>query len=269
MSDARNIGIPTGRESAFSSVTGSLEQLGLAAVVLRSCLALYLGILLGRARLDLPAFSISLRQAGLSILPAITVVTAAVGLILGDQTASVLIRLDLPGLILLSITYGVVMELMPILVGVLVAGRAGVALTVRQATLLSSGEIDGLRANGVDPIQFTVGPTLLAMLLMSFAFVVWGTLVTISAALLWLWGSAGVPPALFLDALRHALTPADLLLGMGKPLVFALLIALIATVNGIMARRGPGGIGRAATRTMIGGIAAILLADLIFVIFGD
>ena len=49
------------------------------------------------------------------------------------------------------------MELVPILVGILVAGRAGVALAVRQATLVVSGQMDGLLVTGTNPIQFTLG----------------------------------------------------------------------------------------------------------------
>lgn len=230
-------------------------------------MGLYLRILAGRGRLDMPAFAGALRQAGLSILPAITLVTAAVGLILGNQTESILEQFDLPGLILLPISYAAVMELVPILVGILVAGRAGLALAVRQATLAVSGEMDGLLVNGIHPLQFTVGPVLLAMLLMSFAFAVWGSLVTFGAVFLWLWGVAGVPPALFLDALQRALSPGDLVEALGKPLIFALLIALIATVNGTMAGRDPEGVARAATRTMIGAVTAILLTDLLFILF--
>jgi phospholipid/cholesterol/gamma-HCH transport system permease protein len=107
---------------------------------------------------------------------------------------------------------------------------------------------------------------LLAMLLMSFAFAVWSTLVTFASAFLWLWAAAGVPPALFLDAVRRSLGPAELLEAMVKPPVFALLVALVATVNGTLARRGPRGPTRAATRTMIGAVTAILLTDLAFVL---
>jgi phospholipid/cholesterol/gamma-HCH transport system permease protein len=186
-------------------------------------------------------FAASLRQAGLSILPAITLVSLSVGLILGHQVDAVLVQLDLPGLVLLTVTYAVVMELMPILVGILVAGRAGVALAVRQATLTVTGEMDGLLASGIHPIQFTVGPVLLSMLLMSFAFVVWGTLVTFAAAGAWLWGMAGISPAMFFEALTRALSVGALIEALVKPLLFALLIALIATVNGT----GAGGIRRA------------------------
>lgn len=248
-------------------VGGWLEALGLAAVTLAGCLGLYWRILIGRARLDLPSFAAALRQAGLSMVPAITLIAAALGLILGNQTQAVLARLYLPGLALLPITYLVVIELVPILVGILVAGRAGVDLAVRQATLAVRGEVDGLLVQGIDPLELTTGPVLLAMLLMSFAFAVWATLVTFVATFLWLWVAAGISPVLFVDALQRALTPQDLLEAIGKPLIFALLVALIATVNGIAAGRDPGGIARAATSTMIGAVVAILVVDLVFTLW--
>ncbi len=257
----------TDPDRPFSGPTGWVEQVGLATLALLSCLWLYVRILAGRARLDVPALAWSLRQSGLSILPAITLVAAAVGVILGRQTQSILESLNLPGLVLLSITYAIVIELVPVLVGILVAGRAGVALAVRQASLAVSGEADGLLVQGIDPIQFTMAPVLLAMLLMSFAFAVWGSLVTFVAAFLWLWINANIPPALFLDSLTRTLGPMDLLEAIGKPMLFALLIALIATVNGTAAGRDPQGIGEAATRTMIGAVAAILIADLAVILW--
>lgn len=262
MARTRQIGWRESPAGPFAGPTGWIEGIALAALTLVGCLGLYGRILLGRAQLDLPAFAAALRQSGLSILPAVTLVAAAVGAILGHQTEAILGRFNLPGLVLLPITYGLVMELTPVLVGILVAGRAGVALAARQATLLVTGEVDGLLLSGVHPIRFTVAPVLLAMLLMSFGFVVWLSLVTFAAAFLWLWVQAKIPPALFLDALAQTLTPSDLLEALGKPLLFAVLIALIATVSGTAAGRDPQGIGEAATRTMIGAVAVILVADL-------
>jgi phospholipid/cholesterol/gamma-HCH transport system permease protein len=245
---------------------GALQQLGLAGIALRDCLSLYLRILVGRESLDLPALAAALRGAGLSVLPALTLVSAAVGVILGAQTESFLGRFDLPGLVLLSIGYIVSVELAPILTGILVAGRAGVALAVRQATMLAGEELDGLLICGIDPVQFTLGPTLLAMLVMSFAFAVWSSLIAFAAAGIWLWTMAGIGPALYLDALRASFEPGDLMAAFLKPPVFALIIALIATVNGNLAGRDPRGASRAATRTMIGAVTAILLADVLFVL---
>lgn len=250
----------------FRGPRGWIEGIGLAAVTLASCLDLYLKILLGRARLDLPAFTASLRQAGLSILPAITLVMASIGLILGHQVDAILRDFDLPVLVILTVTNAIVMELLPVLVGILVAGRAGVALAVRQATLTATGEMDGLLVSGVHPIQFTVGPVLLVMLLMSFAFVVWGTLVTFAAAGGWLWVMTGVSPALFIEILTKGLSTGALVEALVKPLLFAVLIALIATLNGIGAGRRAGGVAGAATGTMIGAVTAILVTDLLYII---
>jgi len=255
---------PAGTES---EAPGWIERLGLAAITLKLCLEHYAGILIGRERLDLPMFTAALRQAGLSMLPAITLVMAAAGVILGRQAAAVLQDFNLPSLVLLSISYAVITELIPLLVGIMVAGRAGVALAVRQASLVVSGQMDGLLVSGVNPIKFTTAPVLLAMLVMSFAFAVWGSLVTLGTALLWLLSVTDVDPADLLDALRTALTPADLAKAIAKPMTFALLIALIATSYGSTAGRDPEGISDAATRTMIAGVTTILLVDLGFALW--
>jgi phospholipid/cholesterol/gamma-HCH transport system permease protein len=246
--------------------TGPLEELGLAWLVLTRCLSHYLRVLVGREGLDLPAFAAALRQIGLTVLPAISLVALALGLILASQAERVFIDLDLPRLPILSLGVALVLELVPILVGILVAGRAGVALAARQAGLIVSGEMDGLTVSGLDPIPFTLAPVLLAMLLMSFALTVWVGLLTCLALVAWLWGRAGVPPALFVDALRQTVQPGDLAEALAKPLIFAVVIALIASVCGLSAGRDPDGPGRAATRTMIGAVTAILLTDLVFVL---
>ncbi|MCG6942647.1 MAG: ABC transporter permease [Thiohalocapsa sp.] len=258
-----------GPPSTLGGPLGWLAGVGLAWRTLLECLTLYGNIIIGRERLDLPAFTAALRQAGLSILPAVTLVTAALGVILGRQAGKVLESFNFPGALLFTITYAVVIELVPILVGVLVAGRAGVALAVRHATLVVTGQMDGLLVSGINPIRFVTGPTLLAMLAMSFAFLVWGSLVTVGAAYLWLFFFSDVPPYQLIDAVRSTLGPGDVREAVTKPLVFAVVIALIATVNGTVAGRDPEAIGEAATRTMIAAVTSILLIDLLFVLWPE
>ncbi|WP_295542294.1 ABC transporter permease [uncultured Thiohalocapsa sp.] len=268
-SPKRRRGLPSAQSAIGGGVLGWLAGIGLAARTLLECLALYGSIILGRGRLDLPAFTAALRQAGLSILPAVTLVAAALGVILGRQAVSVLQNLNLPGVLLYTMTYAVVLELVPILVGVLVAGRAGVALAVRHATLVVTGQMDGLLVSGINPIRYVTGPVLLAMLLMSFAFLVWGSLVTVGTAYLWLFLFSDVPPYQLLDAVRNTLGANELREAIAKPLVFAAVIALIATVNGTIAGRDPELIGAAATRTMIAAVTSILLIDLLFVLWPE
>ena len=269
MTPARFHGLRRTPSSSFSGPVGWLAGAGLAWRSLLECLALYGNIVIGRERLDLPAFTAALRQAGLSILPAVTLVAAALGLILGRQAGTVLESFNFPGVLLFTITYAVVLELVPILVGVLVAGRAGVALAVRHASLVVTGQMDGLLVSGINPIRFVTGPVLLAMVVMSAAFVVWGSLVTVGTAYLWLFLVADVPPYQLIDAVRSTLGPFDVREALAKPFVFAVVIALIATVNGTIAGRDPEAIGEAATRTMIAAVSSILLIDLLFVLWPE
>ena len=250
----------------FSGPTGALQRLGLAARALASCVGLYVDILLGRERLDLPALAHWLRVGGLSMLGSISLLSGALGMILAIQVEHALATLNLPSLMLGALTVGVVHHLVPVLVGVLVAGRVGVAMAARQAAMLGSGELDGLLINGIDPIRFTLGPALLAMLAMSFALSVWGIGITLASAFLWLQASSAISPALFVDVLTDTIAPRDLVAAFGKPMLFALLIGLIATVNGSSVGRDVSGIGEAATRTMIGAVTAILLVNLAFVL---
>ena len=95
------------------------------------------------------------------------------------------------------------------------------------------------------------------------AFAAWGSLVSLTVVFGWLHLAAGVPLGLYLEGLGRALSGAALLRSLVKPLLFALLIVLLASANGLLAERDSGGIGRAATRAMLGAVLAILLLALL------
>ncbi len=242
-----------------------LENIGFAGLVLWECLIMYGRLLLGRGRLDLKVLANEIRTVGLSPLPIVTLVAVAVGIIVGIQAGKVLEQINLPELLLGSVGVSVVREFAPLLVGIFVAGRSGVALAVRIGSMATNREIDGLIVCGVNPLHYTVGPALLAMLLMSFALSVWTAVTVLGVTGVYLWYETGIPLVVFRDSVTSTIGAADLVQGVVKPVTFALLVTLIAAVNGGQARRDSGGISRAATQTMVWAIVAIVLTDLLFV----
>jgi phospholipid/cholesterol/gamma-HCH transport system permease protein len=250
----------------LSTRANFLAQFGLIAVILWQCLAHLARVLLGRERLDLPALAAQTREVGLSVLPLMTFVSIALGLILGIQTAVILEQVNAPDLLLGAIGVAVLEEFAPLLVGFFVAARGGVALAVRIGSMRQSREFDGLLVSGVPPVPFLVVPALLAMLWMSFAFAVWTNCVVLGAMGAWLSLLEHIPLTLFRDSLADSLEVGDLLGSALKPLLFAVLVALIAASNGVWVAQEPEGVSRAATRTMVGAIAAILVADLLFLL---
>lgn len=241
-----------------------IYRIGYAASVLWECLLLYTLIIVGRERLDLPRFSRDSYDLGLAILPGVSIIAASIGLILGIQTEHLLAKVDVPGLALGVFADAVVVEFAPLLIGILVASRAGVELAVRIGTMLNRREIDGLIVSGVNPVHFTVGATLLAVLLMSVSLLVWAQLVLFTASGLWLTLVDAIPPGFYVNALAQSLPPTDLLIGVAKVLSFALLTTLIAATEGGTVNHHPGGLSQAASRTMLKSIAWILITDVLF-----
>ncbi len=244
-----------------------LERVGLAGLVLARCLSLYWCIIWGRAALDVPALARELRRTGLEMLPAMTIVALVVGASLGHQGTALLARAALPGWLLPGITFTVIVEFAPLLTGILVAGRAGVALAAHLARLQLSGELDGLRVCGIDPIEFSVAPLLVALMMMSFALSIWTSLIMLLVLFGWLYINAQVPVGLMLEMAPRALSITALLAAASKPLLFALTSVLLAAVYGIQAGYASDGSGRAATQTLISAVTLILLLDLGFVLW--
>jgi phospholipid/cholesterol/gamma-HCH transport system permease protein len=234
--------------------------------VLRDCFRLYRDVALGRGRLDLKVFVDDLRETGLSILFRVTLVAVVVGLIVGKETENILGTVNVPGLLIGTIGLAIITEFSPLLVGLFVAGRSGVALAVRIGSMILNHEVDGLVVCGINPIQYTVGPMLLAMLLMSFGLAVWTALIVVGVTAAWLWFRVGISWSLFLESLKSVLEFTDVLVSVVKPMVFSVFIALIAAVNGSRVSRRVEAVSSAATRTMISAIAAILLINLLFVL---
>jgi len=71
----------------------------------------------------------------------------------------------------------------------------------------------------------------------------------------------------FWDATFAAMVLDDPLQGLTKSLVFAVLITLVACINGFLATGGSEGLGRFTTRSVVLCIAAIVIADMIFTFF--
>ena len=245
---------------------GMFYRIGYAATVLKECLWLYALILIGRERLDLPRFARDSYDLGLVILPGVSVIAIAIGLILGIQTGQLLQTLAIPDLAVGLYANAVFSEFVPLLIGILVASRAGVELAVRIATMASRREIQGLIVSGINPVHFTVGATLLAVLLMSVTLAIWAQLLIVLCSGLWLALSETLPAPLFLTTLAQNQQASDLLTGLLKVISFALLATLIAATEGGTASARPGGIAQAASRTMLQAIAWILVTDVLFAI---
>jgi phospholipid/cholesterol/gamma-HCH transport system permease protein len=185
-----------------------------------------------------------------------------VGLVLGLQLHSVLVRFGAEESLGAAIGLTLIRELGPVLTGLLVTGRAGSAMATEIAVMTATEQIDGMRTMAVDPMHFVVGPKALAitlaMPLLSSLFIVFSIIGAYLVAVQLLGLDAGVYFSSMDDAVEFR---TDIVGSLLKALVFGALIALVATFRGYHSGRSAEAVGRATTSTVVTASVCILLAD--------
>jgi phospholipid/cholesterol/gamma-HCH transport system permease protein len=69
------------------------------------------------------------------------------------------------------------------------------------------------------------------------------------------------PAVFYMQHVIKALSLHDIMSGLGKTVVFALLIAFIACYKGLTATGGADGVGRATTETVVASSLTVLISD--------
>ncbi len=188
-------------------------------------------------------------------------VAAAVGAVLALQAAY---QLKQFGAVLYTgalVSVSMTRELGPIVTAIVIAGRVGASVTAELGTMKVQEEVDALTTMGIPPIPFLVVPRILALLIMLPCLTVLGNLVGIYGGFLIGVFGLGMDPYLYHKQTFDALVQKDIVTGIVKSFVFALLIGIISTHKGLSVEGGAEGVGRATTQSVVLSIIMIILAD--------
>ena len=265
-------------DSAGRVIANSLERLGKAVVTQLEEFGYFLGLtieslywlLLGRFRrqpVRLPATAQQMVEIGIAGLPIVFVLSFAIGVMLAIQGIHTLKQFGAETQVVLGIALSVTREFGPLITGILVAGRSGPALAARIGTMNVNQEIDALRVMGINPVRYLVSPVLLAMLIMLPLVTLFSDLAALLGGAIFCNLELGLSYAAYWDQSTSFLKVDDVLQGLGKSLVFALIISLVGVANGFMVTGGAEGVGRYTTRAVVLSISYIVIADMMFTYF--
>jgi phospholipid/cholesterol/gamma-HCH transport system permease protein len=207
---------------------------------------------------------VQMMEIGIQAIPIIALLGGTIGVMLAIQGIHTLRLFGAESRVVIGIALSVTREFAPLITAILVAGRSGSALAARLGTMKISQEIDALHVMGIHPVRYLVVPALLAMLVMVPALTLFSVFVGLYAAGLYVGVDLGISMAAFVDQTIDVLSTDDLLHGLGKSAIFAVLIAVIGVVNGASIKGGAEGVGRVTTRAVVQSIAAIIITDMIF-----
>ncbi len=252
-------------ETVGRNTIAGISEIGLATALLVESV---IWVFTGHARHQPVRLKAVLEQAvevGLRALPIVTVLSFAIGMMVAIQGIYSLRIFGAESQVTLGVALSVTREFAPLITGILVAGRSGSALAARLGTMKINEEVSALTVMGINPVRYLVAPPLIAMLLMLPMLTWYSDCMALLGAGLYISADLGISFTAYLDQLRAVSSVGDVMHGVGKSALFALLITLVGVVNGIGVTGGADGIGRVTTRAVVHAISAIVIADMIFV----
>lgn len=251
-------------ESLGRTTVAAIVEFGYAsALLVESCYWMIFGIR-RRQPVRVHMVAAEMMEIGVRAIPLCVLLTFTVGVMLAIQGLYTLEQFGAQSMIVTAAGLGITREFSPLIVGILVAGRSGAALAARLGTMQISQEIDALRVIGVNPVRYLVSPTLVAMFIMLPSLTVLGDLVGLAGAALFSLRELGIDLRAYTAQTFKVLTSGDLLQGVGKSAVFAVLITLVGASTGFSVTGGAEGVGRATTRAVVRSISAVIIADMLF-----
>jgi phospholipid/cholesterol/gamma-HCH transport system permease protein len=202
-----------------------------------------------------------MEESGYKAIPIVAVLNWLLGVVLGYQAGFQMrvfgAETFMPALLGYSITW----EIGPMLAAVLVAGRSGSAYAAEIGTMQVREEVDALRVMGFDTFSYLVTPKMMALLLVMPFLVLLANLSGIFGGLLAGTMFLGLPVETFVSELGKALIPLDIIWGMLKSIVYAVIIANVGSFMGMRVRGGASAVGQATTAAVVLSIFMVILAD--------
>ncbi len=159
------------------------------------------------------------------------------------------------------VAISLVRELGPVLTALMVTGRVGSAIAAELGSMTVSQQIDAMRALGTDPIKKLVAPRMVALLVTLPLLTVLADVVGIGGGGIAATTLYGLSMTQFLNSVRDGITTDDIIGGIIKPIVFALIIGSIACYRGLSTEGGTVGVGRSTTRAVVTASIVVIIAD--------
>ena len=223
---------------------------------LRGCLAQVTQLHFYRRQLLEQCYAI-----GVGSLPLVCLVSAFSGMAVSIQM-SYQMEAYVPDYMVGSVVLrSVVLELAPVVIGLVLAGRVGAGAASEVGTMKVSGQIDALTSLAVDPVGYLMMPRLIAGLVMMPVLVVFSSFLSVGAGLLIAILKFDVSLFDFVKGMKMDFQAYDIFVGLAKSTVFGGLITFVGSYMGMETVGGAQGVGQAATAAVVVSSTLILILD--------
>jgi phospholipid/cholesterol/gamma-HCH transport system permease protein len=190
-----------------------------------------------------------------------TLTAAFAGLVIAIQFGFFLARFGVQHTVGKVVVLTLFRELAPVLTALTVGARIGSGIAAELGSMTVTEQVDAVRALGADPIKKLVVPRVYACLVVMPMLTVLADVTGFIAGAAVTKFEYDISFAQFFSSALDTVDEADFLSGVGKSVVFGLIIAVVGCYKGFHVEGGTEGVGRATTQTVAVASVAVLLAD--------
>ena len=220
---------------------------------------------IGRALADPGTYALEtvrqMRNIGVDSVPLTVIVAGFIGAVIALQTRYQLfpgVQLSLVGL---ATRQMVILDLGPLLTGLVLAGRVGARMTAEIGTMRVTEQIDALETLAYDPVAFLIVPRLLAAIVMLPTLTILADAVGVGSGYYMSTLATDIQPSDFKEGLRLGFTTFQVSYSLLKATMFGAAISFFSSYEGYIAEAGAEGVGRATARAVVITSVAILVLD--------
>lgn len=251
--------------SAIDSLRATISYVGGVLQLLLDVIArVRRGLTTRGARISGDALIRQAVRVGVRSIPIIVLVQLFIGIILALNMAPTLASYGQIEAVADVVAIAIFRELGPLITGIVLSGFAGASIAAELGTMVEGEEIKALRAHALDPIRFLIVPRVLATTVMTIGLAIVADVVGVTGGFITGVFILDISPQTYIDNTQAILTNRDYLTGLFKAAVFGVIIAGLASYEGLNVRGGAEGVGRATTATVVKTIVALIGADCVF-----
>ena len=244
-------------QSVGASTLGKISAVGRAGVML-------FGALIAVPRLNIPLTVKQVNVVGVQSLLIILVSGLFIGMVMALQGYTILVDYGAEGSLGPMVALSLLRELGPVVTALLFAGRAGSALTAEIGLMKATEQLSSLEMMAIDPLRRVVAPRfwagMISMPMLALIFSAVGILGGHLVGVDWL----GVDAGSYWSIMQSTVDwNQDVINGVIKSLVFALVVTWIAIFKGYDSIPTSEGISKATTETVVFSSLAVLGLDFV------
>jgi phospholipid/cholesterol/gamma-HCH transport system permease protein len=235
---------------------GTFQQIGARTYFVRDvCRAL------NEPETYLPQVLPQMRVIGVDSIPITAIVAAFIGAVIALQTRYQLfagVQLSLVGL---ATRQTIILELGPLLTGLVLTGRVGARMTAEIGTMRVTEQVDALETLAYDPLAYLIIPRVIATTAMLPILVILADAIGVGSGYVIATIATDITQADFREGLQMAFSNFQVFYSLLKATMFGTAIAIICSYEGYITSSGAEGVGRSTAKAVVIASVAILVLD--------